>query len=123
MDSSGHASNPRAPEIAATLDRLWARFLPEIRQRVDVLESAAAALADGSLSADQQRSAHEVAHKLAGVLGTFGLAEGTTQARETELLYAPGATPGPEQTEQLASLARSLRSLVESRKQTQAPGN
>ena len=123
MGSSGQGSPEETRELANALDRLWERFLPEIRQRVAALESAAAAAAVGSLKKEQQAAAHETAHKLAGVLGTFGLADGTTQAREAELLYAPEATPGPEHAEQLASLARGLRALIENRKRTQAQAN
>ena len=45
------------------------------------------ALANGTLTAPQQEQAGADAHKLAGVLGTFGLKEGTELAREAERLY------------------------------------
>lgn len=101
-----------APEIAAALERLWVRFLPEIRARVEILEAAAVALAAGSLSGAQRESAISAAHKLAGTLGTFSLALGTGVARELEQLYAGGDGPSPEVA---AQLAQELREMVDGR--------
>src|SRR5215472_2063496 len=95
------------------LDRLWKQFLPQIEERVAVLESAGAALAEDGLSRDQREAAHTAAHKLAGILGTFGLTKGTVLAREAELLYS-GETD-PESAAQLGEIARSLKELVSER--------
>ncbi len=72
------------PSMKEALDRLWKQFLPQIEERVAALESAATALAADRLSHDQREAAHAAAHKLAGVLGTFGLTKGTILAREAE---------------------------------------
>jgi HPt (histidine-containing phosphotransfer) domain-containing protein len=72
--------------MAEALARLWTRFLPEIEQRVSIIEAAAKALTAGSLEEPQREAAHAAAHKLAGTLGTFGLHRGTEIAREAELL-------------------------------------
>jgi len=101
--------------LTSALDRLWQKFLPEIGQRVALLESAAQALAAGELNPAQQQAAHAAAHKLAGVLGTFNLAEGTTLAREIELKNAPGAVLVPADAEHLSALSARLRALVENR--------
>ena len=101
-----------AAAISAALERLWVRFLPEIRARVEILEATAVALASGTLSAAQRESATSTAHKLAGSLGTFGLAHGTVVARELEQLYAGGDGPRPEVA---AQMARELREMVEGR--------
>ena len=61
------------PTIADALNRLWIKFLPQMEARVATLETAAAALAAGTLTAELQEQASAEAHKLAGVLGTFGL--------------------------------------------------
>jgi HPt (histidine-containing phosphotransfer) domain-containing protein len=102
------------PALAAALERLWARFLPEIRERISILESAAHSLAAGSLAVAQREAAHAAAHKLAGTLGTFNLPRGTELARELELAYesAPDSSSAPR----LAGLTSELRSLVDSRK-------
>lgn len=106
---------PPSPHISEALDRLWARFLPEIRERVAVLENASASFAAGTLTPEKCASAHAMAHKLAGVLGTFNLARGTELAREAELLYERENGPDPASAPRLAAISAELRSLVESR--------
>ncbi len=110
MDSSAQASMTEA------LDRLWARFLPQLEERVAVLEAAAAAFAANDLAADRHEAANTAAHKLAGVLGTFGLTRGTVLARELEIMYSRQNGPDPALGAQLASIAAELRAIVESRK-------
>jgi HPt (histidine-containing phosphotransfer) domain-containing protein len=98
------------------LDGLWAKFLPLTEDRVDLLESAAAACAANRLSIEEQQAAAAAAHKLAGVLGTFGLAEGTALARELEVLYSGQSALDPALGARLVSIAAQLRSIVQNRK-------
>ena len=107
-----------ASELSEALDKLWARFLPEMRNRVAALEQAADAYAGHALTTAQHREAHSAAHKLAGTLGAFGLARGTDLARELEALYALDKAPDTAQGERLAALAQELRLMIESRKRT-----
>jgi HPt (histidine-containing phosphotransfer) domain-containing protein len=95
--------------MAAALDRMWAKFLPEIDARIAMLEEAAAA---NPLSAEQQATAHTAAHKLAGSLGMFGLQRGTELARQAELALAED--PATTQAE-LAAWVAELRALILSR--------
>jgi HPt (histidine-containing phosphotransfer) domain-containing protein len=101
------------PSINEALDRLWKQFLPQIEERVAALERASTALAEDRLSHDQREAAHAAAHKLAGILGTFGLTKGTILAREAELLCS-GETD-PETAPQLGEIARRLKELVADR--------
>jgi HPt (histidine-containing phosphotransfer) domain-containing protein len=121
MDSEPQDSPPPPPGLAAALDRIWQRHLPEIEERLAVIESAAAATAAGTLTAEQRHAAQAAAHKLAGVLGSFGLGEGTAPARETELHYAAERAANPENGPHLAGMATTLRLLVESRSSSQTP--
>ena len=102
-------ASEQANNIAAALDRLWERFLPEIRARVEILESAARSGANGEITSEQRAQAAGAAHKLAGTLGTFGLARGTSLARELECLYAGGDGLTPEIA---LSSAAELRALM-----------
>jgi len=95
------------------LNRLWTKFLPDIRQRVTTLEEAAQAAAAGSLSKEQRQSAHAAAHKLAGTLGMFGLDRGTDLARQAELEFAE-ETPLASAAD-LSSWIAELRQSIESR--------
>jgi HPt (histidine-containing phosphotransfer) domain-containing protein len=74
--------------MSEALSRLWTKFLPDIHQRVAVVEAATAAVAARSLAREQRDAAHAAAHKLAGTLGTFGLHRGTDLARQIELEFA-----------------------------------
>lgn len=114
MDSPRQTISPPAPSLSAALQRLWERFLPDIQDRLSVIEAAASAAAAGALSPEQQQAAHAAAHKLAGALGMFGLTDATAPARETELLYAASTLPSRENAARLSELAASLRSLIES---------
>jgi HPt (histidine-containing phosphotransfer) domain-containing protein len=107
------------PSMAEALDRMWSRFLPQIEERLAVLDAAAAAAGNG-LTPDQLSQAREAAHKLAGVLGTFGLASGTVLARQIEALYSPPNSPGLLLPSQLIGLSTQLRALVENRNQAGA---
>jgi HPt (histidine-containing phosphotransfer) domain-containing protein len=102
--------------LAQAMDGLWARFLPDIRDRVSVLEAAAQIASKGKLTAKQREAAQTAAHKLAGVLGTFGLARGTAVARELELKLSRESSQGPDAAMKLAETAAELRSMIESRK-------
>jgi len=60
-------------------------------------------------------NAHAAAHKLAGTLGTFSLAQGTELAREFELLFAEEDGVDRALGERLTVVAAELRRIVESR--------
>lgn len=100
--------------LSQALDQLWARFLPQIEERVSILESAAAAISADQLSTAQREAASAAAHKLAGVLGTFGLARGTDLARELEVTYSREGVPAP--SAHIATITAELRAIVASRK-------
>ena len=102
--------------LAAALDRLWVQFLPQIRERIEILEKSAQAFAAGRLTMEQHELASAAAHKLAGVLGTFGFTRGTVLARELEIEYARDTGPSPELAQQLTVAAAELRAMIDSRK-------
>ena len=102
--------------LGQALDRMWAQFLPQMRERVAVLETAAKVFSANQLTVAQQQEANSAAHKLAGVLGTFGLTRGTVLAREVEMIYSRDGGPDRSLASRLSSIAVELRALVESRK-------
>ena len=97
------------------MNRLWLHYLPRIEERVSTLQAAAAALADGTLTAAQCEQASSAAHNLAGVLGTFGLAEGTILAREAEAFYCIGPPIDSSVNSRLTEVAMQLRVLIADR--------
>jgi HPt (histidine-containing phosphotransfer) domain-containing protein len=113
-------TTPQQSGLASALDRMWLQFRPQIEDRLSALDSAAAAA--NQLSPEQAAAAASAAHKLAGVLGTFGLARGTDLARELEEHYTTAAnnsSPGVESIGKtphaVAALTAELRSLIANR--------
>ncbi len=87
---------------------LWLKSQPQVRQRVAVLEAAAAAAQIAPLSNEQRAEAESIAHKLAGSLGMFGFPAGTEAARAYEVeLHAPAPDPA-----KLTELAATLRATL-----------
>ncbi len=118
MSSSAQSGKHAEEALSQAIDRLWIRFLPEIKERVAVLEAAAAAVASKKLTASRREKAQAAAHKLAGVLGTFSLTRGTVLARELEITYSRESSPGADAGERLTAIAAELRAIVESRPST-----
>jgi HPt (histidine-containing phosphotransfer) domain-containing protein len=101
--------------MADALAKLWTKFLPEILERVRILESAGTALSAGTLGAENRTAAAAAAHKLAGVLGTFGLAEGTALAREAEVAYSGNPPSDPVGAARLQQIAVELDTIIRAR--------
>jgi HPt (histidine-containing phosphotransfer) domain-containing protein len=82
---SGPSSDPAAA-IAARLAQLWRTSRPTILERVAVLKTAQAALVANAADAVARSEGREAAHKLSGVLGVFGLPQGSELAHNLEEL-------------------------------------
>lgn len=108
--------DPAASQISEAMNRLWQKFLPQMEERVATLQSSAAKLASATrLTQEEQNSAAAEAHKLAGVLGTFGLKEGTDLAREAEGLFEGSLDVDPAVVARLTSIAELLKVMIASR--------
>jgi HPt (histidine-containing phosphotransfer) domain-containing protein len=70
--------------IAARLAQLWLTSRPTILERLDLVRSAHSELVADPGNADARRAGREAAHKLSGVLGVFGLPQGTEIAASIE---------------------------------------
>ena len=71
-------------KIMTAVARAGEEFKAKMGDRLAVLQRAAQALGQGRLSPTLQEQAEREAHKLAGALGTFGLAEGSRLAEAIE---------------------------------------
>jgi len=95
---------PTATRIEAQLAELWQRNLPTLLERLDLLDHAASS----PLTPEDQKTARDIAHKLAGNLGMFGRQRASEIARQLELLLTePYADPL-----QLAPLTSELRQVL-----------
>ncbi len=100
------------PSLTEAMNRLWAKFLPQMEERVANLQRAAENASKGTLGGEEQQRATSEAHKLAGVLGTFGLQAGTDLAREAEGLYAGTLGRSVEVCARLTEIAAELRVMI-----------
>lgn len=73
-----------AEKIASRLAELWQTSRPTILERMSILRAASAALAADPGDQDARDRGREVAHKLSGVLGIFGLPKGSEIASALE---------------------------------------
>jgi HPt (histidine-containing phosphotransfer) domain-containing protein len=114
--SSNTELNPEPPGLAEALNRLWRQFQPQMLERVTVLDCAIGPLAAGALTEEQLEEVNGAAHKLAGILGSFGLPEGTALAREAESILAGSSEPNPVAAARVAKIVAQLRFLIQNRK-------
>jgi HPt (histidine-containing phosphotransfer) domain-containing protein len=98
-------------KIEALLADLWQRHLPTLRERLDLLDRAAAEASSGTLQEASRLEAHSVAHKLAGNLGMFGHKQATEIAGTMEQILK---APTPETLVTLAGLTSDLRRTLAS---------
>jgi len=101
--------SPVKADPAQILAEAWQRYASAAASRVDVIETAAAALVDGALGGELREDAAREAHRLAGSLGMFGVPAGSGLALECEELLRADGRLGTADGERLASLVRSIR--------------
>jgi HPt (histidine-containing phosphotransfer) domain-containing protein len=111
MESST-PSEGRECELAQRILKLWERYKPLCLERLSVIEEARTAASSTALNDEVRGKAESAAHKLAGVLGSIGLPEGSKIASEIEALLQPGDTLAPRQLLRLSELVANLRSQL-----------
>jgi HPt (histidine-containing phosphotransfer) domain-containing protein len=97
-------------KLQEMLATLWEQHRPAIEERINILAQACEALRCGRLTTENREEALSAAHKLAGVLGTFGRTEGTDLARRIENWLADAET--------LSSRSRDFREALLSLRNT-----
>ena len=80
----GRPADDRTREL---LREVWLRNRPTTMERLEIVSSALEALAAGHLDAARRDTGLSEAHKLRGILGTYGFAEGSELAGEAEELF------------------------------------
>jgi HPt (histidine-containing phosphotransfer) domain-containing protein len=101
--------------LADAMNRLWDKHLPQMEERVATLQSAAKRMASGTITHDEQQRAIADAHKLAGVLGTFGLKDGTELAREAEGIFDSDLHAAADTAPRLSLIAEQLTAMIANR--------
>ena len=98
--------------LRAMIAKIWERSRTTVTQHVEVLQKARALTAKNMLDEPSRLRAVDSAHKLAGVLGTFGLPRGTDLARLAEEAFGQptGMTRG--ELERVGAALDELSNLV-----------
>jgi len=81
---SKHDLPPANEQLQQLLLKLWETSKATIAERLETIRQAQAQMATNTLKAAGRKDAIDAAHKLAGILGTFGLPQGTELARQVE---------------------------------------
>jgi HPt (histidine-containing phosphotransfer) domain-containing protein len=109
------------PEIASRmktmLAQIWRNNVATIIERIATIRLAQASLRQGILDSEQREQARAAAHKLAGVLGTFGVPLGSALARRVEVLLEIDRSADPQDAVTLAELLQELAALVDAKSQ------
>jgi HPt (histidine-containing phosphotransfer) domain-containing protein len=100
-------------KLQTMISALWDRSRHTVVERAATLRTAGDLLVANRLDEATQLSAVDSAHKLAGVLGTFGLPRGTDLAREAEVLFGQSTPPGKVEIERLQVLLAELTRLID----------
>lgn len=98
-------------QFKAALAEVWARTYPVLLKRIETIEGVIPEFTEPPPSAEQITRGREEAHKLAGVLGTFGLDQGSKLARELEARLE--GAQGDLDTRTIATLLAELRCVME----------
>ena len=104
-----------AAKIAARLTELWRTSLPTILERMNLLRTVCAALTEDPADHEARASGLEAAHKLSGVLGVFGLPQGSELASEIEFLLKSEEPLTPEDLNDLRDQIADLDAVIASR--------
>jgi|SRR5882724_3249728 len=117
-------ADPRPPQAAPEeitgklhdlLATLWSRSRVTIGERLDILRTTHRVLRANPGDKNARRAGADAAHKLAGILGTFGLPDGTNLARQVEVMLESAAPISPFDLEALQRAIDQLHLMIEAK--------
>lgn len=104
-------ASDHAKEMEALLQALWVKNYPILVERLELICRAKDRLNDHQARKDGE----EAAHKLAGILGTFGLPQGSVLASKIEALLAGDLLTCNQHADELRSWVQELEGVIASR--------
>ena len=125
QEGDGDASSKAQPETAPPqteaqkklnelLAMLWEQRKGILLERLSTLQQSIASLGTPD-SEDSRKLGAETSHKLAGILGTFGLPRGTDIAREAEVTLEKDGPLSSEEITRLQQITEELGKLLDQR--------
>jgi HPt (histidine-containing phosphotransfer) domain-containing protein len=112
-DSANSDTQTSDQKLQAMISLVWERSRHTVAERASLLRTAADLLLEGRLDEAARKNAVDSAHKLAGVLGTFGLARGTDLAREAEVFFARSSGASKDEIERVRGMLAELAKLID----------
>lgn len=101
-------TDPTDRDMSTAMSKIWKQNQPELRKRLQLLLDLTQALERNDLTPDLFQQSLSAAHKLAGSLGCYGYTEGSSLAKEIELLITEQSTLN-DKVEELAMLIGKLQ--------------
>ncbi|HEX6773034.1 MAG TPA: Hpt domain-containing protein [Acidobacteriaceae bacterium] len=111
--------HPASEEVTGKLHdllaTLWTRSRQTISERLDVMRATHRALRANPADKAARQAGADAAHKLAGILGTFGLPDGTNLARRAEVMLESSAPIQAFDLEALQRIVDQLHQMIEAK--------
>ena len=109
---SAQETSVRSSKVRQVLQELWEANRGTIAERIAAIRSAYDLLSGAGLDASTREKAISAAHKLAGVLGTFGFPRGSELALQTQLLLEVDGPVVPAEIARLKAMLDELAVIV-----------
>jgi DNA-binding response OmpR family regulator len=100
-------------QYLAFLNETWIATRPKSLSQLTILAKAVTILQAGLLDAELRSQSHQIAHKLVGTLGTFGLTEGMQLACQLEHLFDPSQPLQSRQAIGIKTLVHQLEQVIQ----------
>jgi HPt (histidine-containing phosphotransfer) domain-containing protein len=100
-------------QLEEKLQATFAKYRPQMLERLDLLASALTENVSGSLTAERRQLAQKAAHNLSGSLGTFGMRHASFELQRMELLFEIGKAPELRDIERMTQTLAAIRKQVE----------
>lgn len=104
---------PAADRLQQLLLQLWMTSKATVAERLETIRFAQTRLEQNALDDPTRLQAISAAHKLAGILGTFGLPRGTELAQQVEMALERAGRTGSLDAKALAMTLHELSELVD----------
>lgn len=99
-------------KLEKLLRELWRNNRTLLLERVQCMRDAQQQMAEASVDTRIRQQAREAAHKLAGVLGTFGLRRGTELALEAESLLDEQEARSAAEAARMSEIVEELETMI-----------
>jgi HPt (histidine-containing phosphotransfer) domain-containing protein len=112
--NQSEAQNEAQRKLHDLLESMWEQRKGMVVERLNTLTDAVQHLKENATPASREKGIY-AAHNLAGILGTFGIPQGTELAREVEVAMGTDGPLSETQIQHLQNVIGQLTSLIAQR--------